>query len=747
MYAHDDDKSGAEKALWSLARQNQTDLGSDDQDPGIYLTDTNGAVGDQGGGDEAAMRTVLRAFADEFSEQMEPLIEPMSGAIRTLENAAESCRARAVLGNLRDLQHQVSTLIEKVEAQQAYVLIFGPLKSGKSTFMNAMCGSYISEVTALPAYPCLVNVSHSDRETFSITRYDGRTEDLEDRDLLRRRIEADHVALIERIREVEASGESFDPIGHMSEAIRKIDVKLPAGQLGSSGAVLVDTPGLYTKMKFGYDRMTRDFRNSAACAIFIVKTDNLFLEQVFDEFGELLQLFSRVFLVVNLDHSKRDLQPDGSLAPSLEREDPERIVQTFKDLSMSAPLAEAADAGRLHIYPVDLLRSASRRIRGQSDHEEATPGAKSFEDLAGDLGAYLNSNEYLREFLADSVRRAHGLLEELGEVTNHESVQDLADQQRMLRGELESARQKRKALQRVAKIDWNHQLSELANEITAQLGQETRRLHETATMTLSGAIESWFETDDSLDQLSTQRVQGVLDGARDTLGRVAREQISRLSADGARWLTDASVREDLRTAGLDLPALLASAVRAGGQNAGLTEVESALACENIPVRKTLWDWLLLRSVNKVRRKVMGDGGEPIDPDTKAKRLGDAGRDAMRRLVVDQLESLLSEGANDLPRRVVAGAVQDLSKAVARESKALTGQVEQQIQQTEALLAQAQKILGATDELRDAVNNASSQLESLDESYAWQADEAQDDEQDDERQAQSQQEAETIELEP
>jgi Arc/MetJ family transcription regulator len=396
---------------------------------------------------------------------------------------------------------------------------------------------------------------------------------------------------------------------------------------------------------------------------------------------------------------------------------------------------------------VDLLRSASRRIRGQSDHEEATPGAKSFEDLAGDLGAYLNSNEYLREFLADSVRRAHGLLEELGEVTNHESVQDLADQQRMLRGELESARQKRKALQRVAKIDWNHQLSELANEITAQLGQETRRLHETATMTLSGAIESWFETDDSLDQLSTQRVQGVLDGARDTLGRVAREQISRLSADGARWLTDASVREDLRTAGLDLPALLASAVRAGGQNAGLTEVESALACENIPVRKTLWDWLLLRSVNKVRRKVMGDGGEPIDPDTKAKRLGDAGRDAMRRLVVDQLESLLSEGANDLPRRVVAGAVQDLSKAVARESKALTGQVEQQIQQTEALLAQAQKILGATDELRDAVNNASSQLESLDESYAWQADEAQDDEQDDERQAQSQQEAETIELEP
>ena len=51
------------------------------------------------------------------------------------------------------------------------------------------------------------------------------------------------------------------------EAIRRVDVSLPAGQLGKSGAVLVDTPGLYARMRFGYDRMTREFRNAAACAI------------------------------------------------------------------------------------------------------------------------------------------------------------------------------------------------------------------------------------------------------------------------------------------------------------------------------------------------------------------------------------------------------------------------------------------------------------------------------------------------
>ena len=70
-------------------------------------------------------------------------------------------------------------------------------------------------------------------------------------------------------------------------------------------------------MRFGYDRMTRDFRNAAACAIFVVKSDTLFLEQVFTEFNQLLELFSRIFLVINMDTTKRDVGPDGKLLPSL----------------------------------------------------------------------------------------------------------------------------------------------------------------------------------------------------------------------------------------------------------------------------------------------------------------------------------------------------------------------------------------------------------------------------------------------
>ena len=124
-------------------------------------------------------------------------------------------------------------------------------------------------------------------------------------------------------------------------------------------------------MKFGYDQMTREFRDTASCAIFVVKTDNLFLEQVFEEFQSLLELFSRIFLVVNVDTTKMDLRPDGSLAPSLEREDPVRVIEAFETLAMSAPLKNAVDEGRLRIYPVDLLRAASTRLQSQLESDQS----------------------------------------------------------------------------------------------------------------------------------------------------------------------------------------------------------------------------------------------------------------------------------------------------------------------------------------------------------------------------------------
>ena len=284
------------------------------------------------------MKTEIARFCEAYLHTLQPLPPALEAAAEQMTHGSDKALIAAPLATLNDVRARLRSLVEKLDSQQAYLLIFGPLKSGKSTLMNAISGSYVSEVTSLPGYPCLVYVRHAEKPHFSVTRYNGRETVFANGGVLKDVIADSHVALAQQIRATEGRGEPFDPRTHFTEAIRRIDVKLPVQSLGESSTVLVDTPGLYSRMNFGYDVLTREFRDSAACAVFVVKTDNLFLEQVFAEFNQLLGLFSRIFLVINVDSSKRDLQADGSLLPSAESQHPEQIIEAFKTLSMAGPL-------------------------------------------------------------------------------------------------------------------------------------------------------------------------------------------------------------------------------------------------------------------------------------------------------------------------------------------------------------------------------------------------------------------------
>lgn len=217
----------------------------------------------------------------------------------------------------------------------------------------------MSEVTSLPGYPCLVFVQHSETPHHSVTRYNGRETVLGSGMELKAVVEDAHPVLAAQIRAAEEAGIAFDPAVNFPETIRRVDIKVPVPPLDESAMILVDTPGLYSRMNFGYDVLTREFRDGAACAVFVVKTDNLFLDQVFAEFNQLLGIFSRIFIVVNVDTGKRDLAPDGSLCPSAESEHPERVLEAFRTLSMAGPLRAACDAGRVRIHAVDLMSAAS----------------------------------------------------------------------------------------------------------------------------------------------------------------------------------------------------------------------------------------------------------------------------------------------------------------------------------------------------------------------------------------------------
>ena len=490
------------------------------------------------------MRSALTTFSSDFSSALEPLLGPFDQAIHSIETAPDDALNQEVLPQMREVRDQFEVLCNKVESLHAFVLIFGPLKSGKSTLMNALAGAYVSEVSSLPAYPCMVFVSHAERASFRVTRYDGGTEVLSDPTELQLLIQRSHGELAAAIRKTESEGREFDPAMDFPEAIKRIDVKQPAPDMAESGAVLVDTPGLYSRMKFGYDRMTRDFRNAAACAVFVVKTDNVFLEQVFHEFGELLDLFSRIFLVLNIDSTKVDVGPTGELLPSVEQTEPRRIVEAFENFAMSEPLKRAADEGRLKIYPIDLLRSAAKRLGrpaagpdGESDADERTepesdigeaPAGRpvSFDRFQTELTDFLNSTDYLISFMHDSLSRADMLLDELEEVCSREALERFLARLDSLHAERSEIGRRRDAIAQLERHDWEGSMKAFRGHVSERTQENLRGLGVTLQEELDASLERWFQSDASLQDLG-EELRPKFESRRDQAVNFAREMAQR----------------------------------------------------------------------------------------------------------------------------------------------------------------------------------------------------------------------------
>jgi len=661
-----------------------------------------------------AMRTLLREFGEQFEADFRPLVGPIRRAAETLADVSGDWPVCSLLPDLRELAHQVQVLTDKVAEQQAYVLIFGPLKSGKSTFMNAVCSAYVSEVTSMPAYPCIVSVSHSESPGFVVTRYDGREMPIADQRSLHHLVQDAHKELMARIRRVETGGQDFDPATHMPQAYRAIHVRLPMGDLADSGAVLVDTPGLYSRMKFGYDQMTRDFRNAAACAIFIVKTDNLFLEQVFEEFHELLKLFSRVFLIVNLDATKCDLAPDGRLVPSLERQDPRRIIEAFRDLSLNAPLKAADDAGRLKIYPADLLHAASARIRkartGQVDEQPDPPhGQANFGELLQDLTDYLNSTEYLHEFLHDSLRRAGSLLSQLDELAEHDRVRELARQASALRGAREEAVAQSEAIARLETIDWTSLAAALRRRLATAAADQAEAGRRMTVARIDDELHKWFCTDLPLQELVASSLGPLLARTRDECLSLCREEMTRQAGGAAAGLSlSPEALADLRSVEIDLAAEAREALGAMPAPEEAVPVGVVLRSDDIPVKRGFWDWVLLRSKARVRQRLFGPPQcpeQPIPPEKKAKRLGEAAEEVMRSLARERLRLVLDEAAGQLPERLVDAYASALSGSLRDLLARKEEEVRQRIAELEQELAEAERLLADIAALRDAVERA------------------------------------------
>lgn len=588
------------------------------------------------------MRTQLGSYCQQFDVTVRPLLHDLAAAVTALDGAARDLPGRPLQAPLRELHHQLQALCDKVVEQQAYVLIFGPLKSGKSTLMNAIAGAYVSEVSSLPAYPCLVFVSAGSQREYVVTCYDGSTRRFAEPGEIARHIEQAHGELAAAIRSAEQRGDTFDPQEHLPRAIRRVDVKVPGSELASTGAVLVDTPGLYTRMRFGYDRMTREFRSAAACAIFVVRSDTLFLEQVFTEFQQLLDLFSRIFLVVNVDAHKRDLAPDGTLVPSLEQSQPEAVLRAFEQLAMPAPLQRAAAAGRVRMYPVDLLHAASDVLQRRPP-EQAPAGFRAFRR---DLADFLASSEYLAAFRRDSLQRARALSAETAALVAGGETQRLAQRLHEVEQQRAWLDAEQRRCEQALGLDWTEAFARTRRDVDAEVERLARDAGARLLRTLGASIDTWFLSGHSLEWLVLGQWTPLVHDYRQEVLEAGRRAFDQgLAQEHGGLDLPADVAALLGRAGIEPRALLRQSLTQLGAVPWPATTTVPVDVDRIPVKKGVLDVVAFRSMERVRERLFGSRARPdvkIPAKDKAARLGEPGRLHLHQCVAQFRAALLPE---------------------------------------------------------------------------------------------------------
>jgi signal recognition particle receptor subunit beta len=746
-----------------------------------------------------SIKTDIFDFCQSFAGILTPFAKSLDSVRTGIKDKGDAEVLQRPLAAFSDIHHRLESLINKVAEQQAYLIIFGPLKSGKSTLMNAISAAYVSEVTSLPAYPCLVHVKHGEDYSFVATRYSGEKLKFSDNASLQFLIKQSHETLAARLREVEEMGEKFDPGVHYPDAIRRVDVAVPTRNLRDSLTVMVDTPGLYTRMKFGYDLMTREFRNSAACAVFVVKTDNLFLEQVFEEFNQLLDLFSRIFLVVNIDTNKRDLDPDGSLKPSLESKSPGEVIRAFESLVMSAPLRRAQQEGRLKIYPIDLLNSAAIAMKGAHEvpaavvapvvaaadaaatdevpaPEEAAPTSSddplvaeptepaaesaAIEDSAAteeaaeatpeqaaesaplavpslpafptfttappvlwsppvaptafanlpaidappasdtaepavadavmpatwsarpeasfslflkDLTDYLNSSEYLQEFMGDALLMGTNLGLEIQDHCSPKATEDFAACQQQLEADLADTAARLAAVEKLESLDLKASFSPLQQQARQYAEEVSKAAAAEAQQKSLKCLDDWFAADHSVADLQADWAGYVQACGK----RVSSECHAKVRSLVASPLGGIRIDDNLRSSAVGLDELVGPVVAAArstlaAQEPALRAGPFKIEQEHLKVRRSLWDWLAFRSLAAVRRKVFGAPDAldlAVPAPLKDKRLGAEGKQALKDFITSELSKQFPGEAVRLSETLLTQYVETLSQELGAKLQA------------------------------------------------------------------------------
>jgi len=621
----------------------------------------------------------LALFAQEFQRVLGPLAQGLDQArTRLVPLAHELPAARELAAGLAGLASELEALVARVAEERSHVFVHGPPKAGKSTLIEALAGVATGAPSTLPSYPALSVLRPGARESALVTAFDGSTRAPADPAALRLALAHAHAELAVRVRAVRAAGEVFDPPRHLPQAPRRVERTLPAPALARAALELVECPPIHAPLLASYGETWLGEPERARAAVFVVRAAQLADDTVFDGIEELLERFQPLFLVLNVDARARELGPDGELVPAREASEPAALVSAFERLSTAGPLARAIERGSVPVFALDCLAAAAARRHGVE--EPAGPSAR-FADLARALAGVLDEHEALQALCASALRRAG----ELGAEARELAATPLADElaRRSAEGTRAEATLARRleALERLgARERARWETAPFFDELGARLDAATlaraRALAQELGAPFARAIEDWFASGASLAELIATGLLPRLDAARAELARAGARVLAAQLAPGSDLAERAArMAEELAPAGLALDELLGAAAEglAGVAPVARPAALRVLDVEAVPVRARLGQRLTWRSAADVRRALLGPPEAParaLASRDKHARLGDEGREALRRSAGARALAILEEEARaharTLASELVTRFLAELARAVERE---------------------------------------------------------------------------------
>ena len=279
-----------------------------------------------------------------------------------------------------------------------------------------------------------------------------------------------------------------------------------------------------------------------------------------------------------------------------------------------------------------------------------------------------------------------------------------------------AVRARRPLVQRLIDHDWRQSFTELDEKLAPAIRERARKASEETERAIDQTIDRWFGSDASLQTLVHDELVPALRRYQESLVEFVQGSLDEEVMSGtAGILLPTDVSADIYASGLDLGVIGRECLDRVDRNTLLKPVATPLGPNQVPVRRGVLDWVMLRSPAKLRARLFGDNQNPaarISIEVKDKKIGKEGREAIRRELDLYKGRFFHETVQHVHRHLVGQYVDHSVASMKDVLKERDVVLDKQLDEIVAELMEHRKVLAHLSTLKGGLEQASASVEEL-----------------------------------